>query len=94
MTHPFVSESREGKPWFEWTVAVIVVLAAVIAWLGHTMAATTIMAVTAIATGVIRIVMRDKSPWRIRTVAFDATLGIGFGIVLVVLELSTHLLVF
>ena len=30
MSHPYVSEDHEGKPWFEWIVAAMVVIATVL----------------------------------------------------------------
>lgn len=85
MKHPYVSEDHEGKPWFEWIVAVIVVLAAVMAVLGYTKAATVVIAVTAMATGLVRLVLRERSPWKVRSVAFDAFIGICLGLGLFVL---------
>ncbi|KFI58751.1 DUF3017 domain-containing protein [Bifidobacterium gallicum] len=92
MGHPFVSEEHEGKPWFEWAVAVVVVVAAIIAAFGYIMAATLVLGVTAMITGLVRAVMREHSPWKIRSVAFDTVCGIGFGIVLFALGLSIRLL--
>lgn len=91
--HPFVSEANEGKPAFEWAVAIVVAVAAVVAFLGYTMAATVIVAVTAIATGVIRLVLRDRSPWKVRSVGFDAFIGIALGIGLLVTYFSILMLV-
>lgn len=85
MKHPYVSEDHEGKPWFEWIVAVIVVLAAVMAVLGYTKTATVVIAVTAMVTGVVRLVLRERSPWKVRSVAFDAFIGICLGLGLFVL---------
>lgn len=85
MKHPYVSEDHEGKPWFEWIVAVIVVLAAVMAVLGYTKAATVVIAVTAMVTGLVRLVLRERSPWKVRSVAFDAFIGICLGLGLFVL---------
>lgn len=85
MKHPYVSEDHEGKPWFEWMVAVVVVIAAVSAVLGYTKAATVVIAVTAIATGLVRLVLRERSPWKVRSVAFDAFIGICLGLGLFVL---------
>ena len=48
--HPYVSEVHEGKPAFEWCVLGVVIVALVVAFLGYTMAATVIIAVTAIVT--------------------------------------------
>ncbi|RDX31754.1 DUF3017 domain-containing protein, partial [Bifidobacterium breve] len=42
--HPYVSEAHEGKPWFEWIVLGVVVVATVVAAFGYTMAATVIIA--------------------------------------------------
>ena len=85
---PHVSEDHEGAPWFEWTVAAVVVAAVAVAALGYTMAATVIMAVAAIVTGLLRLILRERSPWKVRSVAFDAFIGIGFGLGLLVTYLS------
>ncbi len=85
MKHPYVSEDHEGKPWFEWIVAAVVVLAAVLAVLGYTKAATVVIAVTAMVTGLVRLVLRERSPWKVRSVAFDAFIGICLGLGLFVL---------
>ncbi|MFZ2660122.1 MAG: DUF3017 domain-containing protein, partial [Bifidobacterium adolescentis] len=53
--------------------------------LGHVKAATTVIAVTAIITGLIRLVMRERSPWKVRSVGFDAFIGIGLGVGLFIL---------
>ncbi|OZG62915.1 rod shape-determining protein RodA [Bifidobacterium hapali] len=82
--HPFVSEAHEGKPWFEWLVAVIVACAVIVAALGYEMAATVIISVAAIITGVLRLVLRERSPWKVRSVAFDSFIGIALGIGLLV----------
>ena len=82
--HPFVSEAHEGKPWFEWLVAVIVACSVIVAALGYEMAATVIISVAAIMTGVLRLVLRERSPWKVRSVAFDSFIGIALGIGLLV----------
>lgn len=78
--HPYVSEAHEGKPWFEWIVLGVIVAATVIAACGYTMAATVIIAVAAIITGLIRLVLRENSPWKVRSVAFDSFIGIALGV--------------
>lgn len=88
--HPYVSEAHEGKPWFEWIVLVVVVVATVVAAFGYTMAATVIIAVTAIITGLIRLSLREKSPWKIRSVAFDSFIGIALGIGLLITYFSFY----
>ena len=90
--HPFVSETREGKPVFEWLVALMVVLSTVAMVLGHMMAATAILAGTAIISGFIRLVLRSKSPWKVRSVGFDAFIGIALGVGLLVLYFSIRIL--
>lgn len=82
--HPHVSEANEGKPVFEWAVAIVVAIAAVVAFLGYTMAATLIIAVAAIVTGLLRLILRDRSPWKVRSVGFDAFIGIALGVGLIV----------
>ena len=69
--HPYVSEDHEGKPWFEWIVLGAVVVATVVAAFGHTMAVTVIIAVTAIITGLIRLTLREKSPWNVSSDKLD-----------------------
>ena len=88
--HPYVSEAHEGKPWFEWIVLVVVVVATVVAAFGYTMAATVIIAVTAIIPGLIRLTLREKSPWKVRSVAFDSFIGIALGIGLLITYFSFY----
>lgn len=88
--HPCVSEAHEGKPWFEWIVLGVVVVATVVAAFGYTMAATVIIAVTAIITGLIRLTLREKSPWKVRSVAFDSFIGIALGIGLLITYFSFY----
>ena len=88
--HPYVSEAHEGKPWFEWIVLVVVVVATVVAAFGYTMAATVIIAVTAIITGLIRLTLRERSPWKVRSVAFDSFIGIALGIGLLITYFSFY----
>lgn len=90
--HPFVSERHEGKPWFEWCVCVCVIVSTALAAFrihdgrhgcscrgGHRFR-------------VLRLVLRERSPWKIRSVPFDACCGIGFGVALLALYLSIFLL--
>lgn len=86
--HPYVSEASEGKPWFEWCVTVVVIVAGVIAALGYTTAATVLISVAAIISGSIRLILRDRSPWKVRSVAFDSFIGICLGIGLLVTYFS------
>lgn len=88
--HPYVSEAHEGKPWFEWIVLGVVVVATVVAAFGYTMAATVIVAVTAIIIGLIRLTLREKSPWKVRSVAFDSFIGIALGIGLLITYFSFY----
>lgn len=89
--HPYVSEVHEGKPAFEWCVLGVVIVALVVAFLGYTMVATVIIAVTAIVTALLRIIMREKSPWKVRSVLFDAIIGIGLGLGLLLLYFAPSL---
>ena len=82
--HPYVSEKREGKPYAEWIVAILVFISAVLAFFEYTMAATVIVSATAIVIGVMRIILRDRSPWKVRTVFFDSFVSIALGIGLLI----------
>lgn len=82
----------EGSTWCLWVVAAVVLLAGIVATFGYTTAATVIIAVTAIVTGLMRLFLRDRSPWQVRSVAFDAFIGIGLGFGLIALDLSIWLL--
>ena len=86
--HPFVSEAHEGNPWFEWCVASIVVISGIVAAFGYTTAATVSISVTAIVSGLVRLILREKSPWKVRSVAFDSIIGICLGVGLLVTYFS------
>ena len=90
--HPYVSEDHEGKPWFEWAVAAVVALAVAVAALGYTTAATVIISVAAVFTGLLRLLLCERSPWKVRSVAFDAFIGIALGIGLLAVHFSVGLL--
>ncbi|MCI1867865.1 DUF3017 domain-containing protein [Bifidobacterium crudilactis] len=91
-SHPFVSESHEGNPVFEWAVGVIVVISGVVAWLGYHMAATVIISVAAMFCAVLRLILRERSPWKVRSVAFDTFIGIALGLGLLITYFSIRLL--
>lgn len=90
--HPFVSESHEGRPWFEGIIFLVVIVSALVALLGNTMAATVIVSVAAIVSGLLRLILKDRSPWKVRSVAFDSFIGICLGIGLLLTYLSIQLL--
>lgn len=90
--HPPVSEEHEGRPWFEWTVAGLVAVSTLLTLLGYAMAAVTLIATTAILGGVLRLMLRERSPWKVRSVAFDAFIGIGLGLGLLITYLSIGLI--
>lgn len=77
--HPYVSEKSEGKPWFEWCVAALVMVAAGLAAVKITTAAVILLAATSLAVASIRLIMRDKSPWKVRGIFFDCFIGFAFG---------------
>ena len=52
------------------------------------LAATVILAVTAIITGLVRLILQDRSPWKVRSVAFDSFIGIALGIGLLITYFS------
>ena len=89
---PYVSEQHEGQVWFEWCVTALVVVAAIVAFLGYLLAATVIISATACIVGVLRMVMRENSPWKVRSVGFDAFFSIALGIGLIATYLSITLI--
>lgn len=91
--HPYVSEAHEGKPFWEWIVLLALLVATLLAGLGHTMAATAIFAATAIITSLIRLILKDQSPWKIRSVGFDTFIGVSLGIGLLVVYFSIRILI-
>ena len=82
--HPYVSEKTEGKPYTEWIVAIIVAISAILAFIGYAMAATVVVSATAIVLGIMRLIMRQRSLWKVRSVSFDAFISIALGIGLLV----------
>lgn len=82
--HPYVSEKTEGNPYAEWIVALIVAISAVLAFIGYAMAATVVVSATAILLGIMRLIMRQRSLWKVRSVSFDAFISIALGIGLLV----------
>lgn len=91
--HPYVSEDHEGRPWFEWLVAAVVAVCVAVAALGYTTAATVMISVAAVVTGLVRLIMRERSPWKVRSVAFDSFIGIALGVGLLLTYFSVRLLI-
>ena len=85
---PKVSDEAEGQPWFQWVVLGAVAVVTVLAFLGHILTATILLSATSIVIGVMRLVLRQRSPWKVRSVAFDSTFSILFGIGLLGIYLS------
>ena len=87
--HPYVSEAHEGKPWFEWCVLRRRRRHHTAGCFRIYDAATVILAVTAIITGLVRLILQDRSPWKVRSVAFDSFIGIalGLGLLITLLQL-------
>ena len=85
---PYVSESQEGKPWFEWIVAGMVLLSVLALAFHQPGWGTGILVVTAIVTALIRLILRERSPWKVRSVPFDSFIGLALGLGLIVTYLS------
>lgn len=81
--HPFVSETKEGKPWFEWIVAGFVVLSAVLALFRQFLPAVILLSSLSIVVALMRLILRERSPWKVRSIAFDVIVGLGLGIGLI-----------
>lgn len=86
--HIYVSEVKEGKPYAQWIVAIIVCVCAVLAFIGRIMAATVIISATAIILGIIRLIFSQRSPWKVRSVAFDSFISIALGLGLLITYFS------
>lgn len=81
--HPYVSEKNEGTPWFEWIVAALVLVSAALGVMKFITAATVILAVTSLVCATVRLVMRERSPWKVRSIVFDCVIGYAFGLGLI-----------
>ena len=90
--HPFVSEAQEGRPICEGIIFLVVLIAALVAFLGYTWAATGLVSVAALVCGTLRLTLKDRSPWKVRSVPFDVFISIGLGIGLQVTYFSIQLL--
>lgn len=88
--HPYVSEAHEGKPWFEWCVAAGVLIVAILALFGRVVAATSVLAGISFVCATIRLILRHRSPWKIRSIAFDCIIGYGLAIGLPVTLLAVQ----
>ena len=86
--HIYVSEVKEGKPYAQWIVAIIVCVCAVLAFIGRIMAATVIISATAIILGIIRLIFSQRSPWKVRSIAFDSFISIALGLGLLITYFS------
>ncbi|PWG60872.1 DUF3017 domain-containing protein [Bifidobacterium catulorum] len=89
---PHVSEAHEGKPVYEWGVAACVGLSAVLAVCGQIFWATSVLAAAAIVSAAVRLVLREKSPWKVRSIGFDCFFGFALGIGLLATYASIMLL--
>lgn len=78
--HPFVSEVNEGKPWFEWCVAGVLAIACIVALFHQFGAATAIMCLLCATVATVRLIAGQRSPWKIRSRAFDVIIGYGLAI--------------
>ncbi len=78
--HPFVSEANEGKPWFEWGVAFVLVIVCIFALCHQFGIATAIICLLCAIVATVRLCAGDRSPWKIRSRAFDVIIGYGLAI--------------
>ena len=90
--HPFVSEAQEGRPVCEGIIFTVVLVAALVAFCGYTWAATGLVSIAALVCGALRLILKDRSPWKVRSVPFDAFISIALGIGLLVTYFSIQLL--
>lgn len=74
--------------WPSITTVSVIVISVIIAWFGFVDIATYVFAAYAFVMGVVRVIMRDTSPWKVRSAAFDAFISFGLAIGLVVTYVS------
>ena len=84
--HPYVSEAHEGKPWFEWCV--LGVVAVIYEARPNVTADAFALCLRSGITGLVRLILQDRSPWKVRSVAFDSFIGIALGIGLLITYFS------
>lgn len=90
--HPFVSEAQEGRPICEGVIFLVALIAALVAFCGYTWAATGLVSVAALVCGALRLILKDRSPWKVRSVPFDTFISISLGIGLLVTYTSIQLM--
>ncbi|WP_418968605.1 DUF3017 domain-containing protein [Alloscardovia omnicolens] len=73
------------------TVATILV-GTLLAWFNHVDWATYLFAAFAFIMGLWRVIARDKAPWKVRSVAFDAVISFGLAGGLVLTYISILML--
>lgn len=82
--HVKVSEANEGQPWFEWIVAICLVVSILVAWSGHAGIGLLIVIAVSWITAAVRSILGPDSPWKVRSIGFDsfigAMLGLGLGL--------------
>ncbi len=90
--HVQVSETNEGKPWFEWTVAACLLVSVILAWAHHPGLASLVVVVVLWSAAIVRSVYGPESPWKVRSVGFDSFIGVSLGAILGVLFWSIRFL--
>jgi uncharacterized membrane protein len=82
----------EGKPWMSLVVGIAVVIVVVLACFVNIDTATVFLIVVSLAVTTMRLILRKRSPWKIRSVAFDCFIGYAFSIGLLVTFISILML--
>lgn len=77
-SHPHVSEERESAPWLDWSVAIAVLFAGVFVSFGWLNLSVYILAVVSFIVASLRLILKEKSPWKVRSVVFDCIIGYAF----------------
>lgn len=90
--HVKVSETNEGKPWFEWTVAACLLVSVILAWARHPGLASLVVVAVLWSAAIVRSVCGPDSPWKVRSVGFDSFIGVSLGTILGLLFWSIRFL--
>ncbi len=85
-------ENAEGRPWLLFVVAVMVLAFAFIAFFVSIRIATIGLVALVFVLTTLRLVMRGKSPWKVRSLVFDCVIGYAFSVGLSVTYISILML--
>ncbi|MFD0704977.1 DUF3017 domain-containing protein [Alloscardovia venturai] len=78
--------------WPSITSLLVVVISAITAWFGFVNIATGIIALFSFIIGTCRVVMKEKAPWKIRSISFDVFISYALTLGLIITYISIIML--